>query len=604
MPRHGKNRVGVIIYAFIDKYLSLIYNIDVSSSHNFTQRYDMKYTKLIALILCGVMCLSACSSDGSPDTEQPQRTEQADPDKPNTDMIDTDDVTDSVTDAVTEDTTQVITEPVTENRFEGKVLAFYVMQDENEGIYSDMSFDISDSEITYDVPYLYNMDMLKACKPKVLCSDGVNARFSSECMNGDGTVDLIKGAQLVCTDANGAVKLYSVQAKRKYLSLPVISITVGTDIADIKRDEYTQGTFSMTNSEFDDISNAEISIRGRGHSTWQWEKKPYKIKFSSATSLFDLEAKRDWVLLANYSDKSLIRNTLAHKLSEKLDGIEFKLHQYPVDVFINGSYIGVYTLGEHLEVNRGRVDIGEDYTDVDTGYLLECGGVDNEVDVKGIDFFHTETVKFLRIKSPDTRVMSKEHFTFISDYVNAADTAIRTLDGYEEYIDVDSFIDWFILHELSYNLDSCFRRSCYMYKEKGGKLKMSPAWDFDLAFGNFSSDNKYYNDFASEGKDGEKEYIKVTWYNYLLKDEAFRKKLRARWDAVGNELYSYAVEYIDEYYAKVKPSAELNFKVWDILDKKAGYQPSFMKKHNTYEKQISYLKNFLKSRFNYLDDNI
>lgn len=101
------------------------------------------------------------------------------------------------------------------------------------------------------------------------------------------------------------------------------------------------------------------------------------------------------------------------------------------------------------------------------------------------------------LKRPDTKVISQEQLDFIISYVQAANDAIAAHDGYEQYIDVDSFIDWGILHELTYNIDSCYRRSCYMTKDAGGKLKMGPIWDFDLALGNFSKDNQKYNDLAT-----------------------------------------------------------------------------------------------------------
>ncbi len=558
----------------------------------------MKYTKILSVIFSLLLILSSCGKDAditlqiSPDTEKDIITES-----------DTD-TEESVTSSV-ESESAVTDVPVTDTaEFDGEIVAFYVLQEDNPDMYSDVTFDISDGKLSYGVSFLYDIDYFSHCKPKILCSDGVTSVFPDECMNSDGTVNLTENASVICTDANGTQKTYTVEISRQPLNLPVVELEFDGDISDISRDEYSSAVFSMSNPEYGDISSASVSIRGRGHSTWKWDKKPLRIKFDTATSLFGLEAKKDWVLLANHSDKSLIRNTVAHKMSELLDGIKFKFHQYPVDLFINGKYQGVYSIGEKIEVNEGRVDIDEDYTDTDTGYLIECGGVDDEVDVKGVDFFHTKTIKFLRIKSPDTKVMSQAHFDFISDYFTKADEAIRTLDGYEEYIDVESFIDWFILQELSYNLDSCFRRSCYMYKEKGGKIFMSPAWDFDLAFGNFSSDNKAYDDFATEGADGEDEYIKITWFNYLLQDEAFRTKLRDRWDLIGEKLCEQTLEYIDGYYAIVKPSADMNFAVWDILDEKTGYQPSFMKKYNTYEKQIDYLKNFIISRFKYLDKNI
>ncbi len=487
---------------------------------------------------------------------------------------------------------------------EKAVIKFSLLKKENPMLYSDAVFTITKDKIIFSAPYMYNMQYFNACTPTVALAEGIKINYTDDCTNKDGSLDLLsENAGIVITDMNGVQMTYPIITERKILSLPIIELTTEADISDISRNIYSPAVFSLSNSDQAPLENLSASIRGRGHSTWNLEKKPYKIKFNEPVSILGLQAKKDWVLLANHADKSLIRNTVAHKLSEQLNGIEFKLHQYPIDLFINGEYQGVYSIGEHIEASSGRIDIDENYLEADTGYLLECGGVDDE-DIFGKDYFHTQTIKFLRIKSPDTEIMSQENFNFIKDYLNNTDNAIRTLDGYEEYIDVDSFIDWFILHELTYNLDSCYRRSCYMYKDKGEKLKMSPVWDFDLAMGNFSYDNPRYDDFVTVGASDDDSYIKITWFNYLLEDESFRAKLKVRFDEVGEKLYDTAVKTIDEYYLTVSPSAECNFKIWDILDKKVGFQPNSMKKQNTYEKQISYLKDFIKMRFEYLQDNI
>ena len=215
------------------------------------------------------------------------------------------------------------------------------------------------------------------------------------------------------------------------------------------------------------------------------------------------------------------------------------------------------------------------------------------------------------IKSPSTEEdpnadynWEQKHFDFIYKYMCKADEAITTLTDYEKYINVDSFIDWFLVHELSYNLDSCFRRSCYITKPKLNRLEMGPVWDFDLAFGNMYMDNPQYDDWATIGSMDDDSYIGVTWFNYLMTDESFRSRARARWDEVKDEMTQAAFDAIDSLKPKVMPSAEMNFTVWRTLGIANGFQPSRMASEDTYLAQIMYLRRFISARKTWIDENL
>ena len=171
-------------------------------------------------------------------------------------------------------------------------------------------------------------------------------------------------------------------------------------------------------------------------------------------------------------------------------------------------------------------------------------------------------------------------------------------------IDVASFVDWIIIHELTYNIDSCFRRSCFMVKEKDGKIKMGPIWDFDLALGNFSRDKKEYDNLITPGEDKEDAYIELNWCTYLLKDPEFCEQLYARWKAVRDDLLTVADSTITRYSTLLDGSQQENFNVWQIWDIRAGYQPKWCSAANTYEKQIRYLRDFIVKRANWMDENL
>lgn len=398
--------------------------------------------------------------------------------------------------------------------------------------------------------------------------------------------------------------------------IPAVFLTTN-DPAAISRDEYCPCTIQidagMTNGQYQSTAVLAGEIRGRGHSTWEWPKKPYKIKLEEKAPLLGMEEAKRWVLISNYADESLLRNTVAFEMARTLDSFRFVPHAIPVDLYMNGIYQGVYTLGEQLEVKSSRLAIDDSLESVNTGYLLEIGGADTKDDKEGWDYFNLPSGCGIniKIKSPDTDPdpneeynWTQEHFDYIYKYVCKADAAITTLTDYDDYIDVDSFIDWFILHELTYNLDSCFNRSCYITKPKLGRLEMGPVWDFDLAFGNLYMDNPRYNDFATVGGTDGNSYICVNWFNYLLTDEDFRARARARWDEVKDTLVQTGIDTIDRYKSIVTNSAEMNFQVWRTLGRANGYQPKLMEEKDTYESQITYLRAFIYARKRWLDDNL
>lgn len=390
--------------------------------------------------------------------------------------------------------------------------------------------------------------------------------------------------------------------------LPVVNIVSDTAYNSISRNDYSPCTVSIDCSAaqgYESLPEVSAQIRGRGNSTWRWQKKPFKIKLDEKAEVLGLDAAKEWVLLSNYADKSLMRNTVAFAMSDYLGTLCFTPASIPVELYFNGEYLGVYALGEQLEVKSGRVELEKEADGNKTSFFIEIGGVENGVDKKDKDYFHTPTelAEFLLIKSPDTQTLPKEQFDYIKNTVIEIENSI--IDGsYDEYINVDTFIDWWLITELSFNLDSCFNRSCYLVKDRDEKLEMGPVWDFDHAFGNFVMDWGYEYRWCILGEDPEDAYIRTNWYNYLLKDKAFRERAAKRWNEVKDGLVYTALSTIDECYTLIKPSADDNFSRWAILDKVAGYEREDVVNYNTYELQVEYLKNFIITRSEWITNNI
>lgn len=476
---------------------------------------------------------------------------------------------------------------------EGRAIPKLILYGEGvENLPDETVFEAKGNLLIATLPYLVSKNALSGANFALSCEDGT---ASLEGSISDGVV--------VTRDSGGKERRYALSLERDPNRIPVVHLETEDGAEITSKTQYQSATFALDGgeSEYDSLAETHIRIRGRGNSTWKWEKKPYKIHFDEPTSILGLPAAEEWALFSNYADKSLMRNRLAQVMAAELS-FEYCPTQVCVDVFLNGEYLGVYTLGEHLESGEGRVEVDYDMSRTDCGYFLEAGGVVAGVDVKGMNYFHAGLVNFVLIKTPDYNQLTSEQFEYIHQYMLRTDEAIKKGEGYEEYIDVDSVVDWLIMIELSCNTDCTWRRSTYFTKDPGGKLVMGPMWDFDLAFGNFSKDNPGDDTWVSSEPDDD--YVGETWSTHLLEDPEFQARFKARWLEVRDTLVNTAMEEIERQYALNSPSAELNFKRWDILGKKVAFERHDTKDYLTYSSQIYYLQDFILNRAAWLDEQV
>ena len=186
------------------------------------------------------------------------------------------------------------------------------------------------------------------------------------------------------------------------------------------------------------------------------------------------------MLLANYMDNACgIRNATAYAIGH-LSCLEFTPTTHFVDVFLNDRYNGTYQLCEHMKISEDRVNV------TDEGYLLEADQLDR-LDPDDV-YFRTERI-LMNIKDPDVEPGSPQ-YEWIRNYVNEAENALYGADfadpetGYAKYLNVDTYVDWYVISEITKTNDASLYTSCYMNIAPGGKLNMGPIWDFDICMGN------------------------------------------------------------------------------------------------------------------------
>ena len=378
--------------------------------------------------------------------------------------------------------------------------------------------------------------------------------------------------------------------------IPVIYIdTGGKGIYD--KDNYVDGTITIKDPGklYSDVTefSAAMGIRGRGNSTWGFPKKPWKVKLKEKASIFGMGADKEWCLLANYADRTLMRNILAMRISE-VCGFSWTPHMYSVHVYLNNEYQGVYTFCEHKKVSSSRVDIDLDAGDV----YLEIEQQQDETTCwwtgMGVPMMFSDP----EVPSADLLAEIKKHFkdfeaSLYSSYLADPDK------GYAAYIDVDSFIDYYIVQELAKNTDGNLRKSSFITKKKGGKLEMYHLWDFDLTFGNGGGllhDPKgfFIKDYNPSWTIGD------NWFNRMLRDPAFANRLQARWNELYPQLQS-MVDFIDEQALILDKAQQKNFLKWSIWDSVDWVDcPSL----GSYQAEVDFLKDFYTKRLEWLNTEL
>lgn len=425
--------------------------------------------------------------------------------------------------------------------------------------------------------------------------------------DGEKQTALSPGGQyrLILLDENGDSRGYFFQLKRTANKLPVMEIYTENGAGINSKETYVNGVMNIDCSgseRFADYSQSGISlgIKGRGNASWRMtDKKSYRLKLTEKASIAGLAPDRDYVLVSNYFDKSLIRNAVAHKMAAEMEYLYYTPQHIMIDLFINGEYRGVYSVSDKIEVSKKKINIDTSEEQSEPGFLIEMGWNYDEENVYGREYFDTPTIIRLFVKEPKILETHNAMMLYIMRYVNSADKAIVSGEGYEEYIDVDAMVDWFILAELTNNTEMAFHRSCYFYKPENGKITMGPVWDFDMAFGNHRGDIWNYDGWATA--EATYSFVNDTWTTYLIRDEAFMARVRERWTEKKDTLLKTADEAITALYEEVYPSQIENFKLWDIMDKQIGEGNVDYHVYNTYELQVAYIREFIETRAAWID---
>ncbi len=377
------------------------------------------------------------------------------------------------------------------------------------------------------------------------------------------------------------------------------------------------------------VYNGNIGISVRGASSSGYPQRPYSVETRTANGgnnnvpILGMPAENDWVLLSHYNDRSLLKNLISYKLFREMG------HYAPrarlCEVLIDSAYRGIYLLGEKIKRDNNRVNIAN-LAPIDTvgdeltgGYILQQNYWDvnnsfqsnyNPIDHPNLD------VHFL-YEYPNPQDIAPAQKRYIAAYVDSLETALYSPNfadpvlGYRKYLDVKSFIDYFLLNEVARNMDG-FKKSVFFHKDKnsnGGLLKAGPSWDFDWAWKDINECSLYANNigagWAHKINDCAPDNNSTGWYVRLLQDSNFTEELKCTYESYRQTILdtTYLFAYVDSMRNIAEIARDRHFRKWDLLGR-SGPAPDLGAVATTYDGELDSFKRWIATRLTWLDANM
>ena len=331
----------------------------------------------------------------------------------------------------------------------------------------------------------------------------------------------------------------------------------------------------------------ELTVRGRGNSSFKMPKYGMKLEFTDKVSLLGMPKNRDWALVANFGDKTHLRNYMMTRLSEWL-GAKYTPRMQFVEVYLNRNYMGLYLLSETIKVGKNRVNIDEN----DTTFLLE------KEDSKKFDppYVLTDNQYYYHIKSPknpspETEKLLKNHLNAFENFME--DYYLHRANEIKNWLDVDDFLLFYWVQEYSKNEDGNYARSVFMTWKKGEPIHFGPLWDFDLAFGNASRE---------QNQNPEDWYIRKYRLNYYIMQNSVVKEAALDYWNNHRKTFKALIDSIPVYRAIIEKAIDNEYRRWPVIGNTENW--ALKDPYDSYDEAVEAMTEWMKKRYQWIDNEI
>lgn len=339
------------------------------------------------------------------------------------------------------------------------------------------------------------------------------------------------------------------------------------------------------NAPESDVYN--LTVRGRGNSSFKMPKYGMKLEFENKVSLFGMPENRDWALIGNFGDKTHLRNYMMTRLSEWLNARYTPRCRY-VEVYLNRKYMGLYLLSETVKVGKNRVNIPEN----DSSFLFEKESSkkqDTPFVTSSMGFsFHVKNPRDLK---PESAEMLVSHLTDFETFLTTPPNERKT--SMDDWIDMVDFLPYYWVQEYSKNEDGNFARSIYITWQKGHAMRFGPLWDFDISFGNES----YKVNRTVDGW-----YIRqFRWFSYVFKDSTVRNAARDYW-VEHRDVFRALIDSVPLYVTQISRALDNEYKRWPIMQNTENW--ALKDPYDDYEEALDSLVLWMKARYKWINNNL
>ena len=327
-------------------------------------------------------------------------------------------------------------------------------------------------------------------------------------------------------------------------------------------------------------------VKGRGNATWNYEKKPYAVKFSKKQSPFGFPAHKSWVLLAEYNDRSLLRTPYMCAVSKTI-GIDYTINYKHIILFLNGENKGIYLLTDKVERSSDRVAID------DSGFIIEHDGYYYQEPL----FFITNLYNYgFSFKYPDADegdiIQDDDNYLYIKNYMNSLENSLSKLTNdpedkdFLDYIDLSSFAKYYIAAQLTATGDP---NNYYVLPSRSSKLKRTPMWDAEWSLGLLPAAAVAPASLVSWDIWGDSPY-----FRNLVLSPTFKEKVKGEWSSFLPNI-NQVVQLISADSKSISKSQFYNFKIWP------GSGIPLNVSFDSWEQEVDYINLFFEARKEWLN---